>query len=362
MPQARLLVADLDDTAVSGLFVGALNQGPLADLIEVVAVDPRTGERRMNAGEAAGFITIPEGFAEAVFQDEPLALPLVVDPSDPILPGILVETFSIFTDAVFFIQRILGEPLRDLTWPEGPPDPAQFTAVSATIGQVLGEAGAYLFPPAIELEVVVTRSTARSMNFGQLFLPSMLMMAMLFVAQGHSLDLWKESDAGTLRRTLTTPARVSWFLLGKLAASAVTMLGLGVVALLGGRFVFGIPVADFPGAALWTGLSGALLLLLFMAVQVHATSARGGGVLTGAVIFPLAMLGGSFFPFEAMPDWLAAAGRWTPNGWALVELKRFLQGTGSAGTVVGSTAFVLAACAVLFLWIHHRLTGRFAGR
>ena len=29
--------------------------------------------------------------------------------------------------------------------------------------------------------------------------------------------------------------------------------------------------------------------------------------------------GGSFFPFETMPDWMASFGQLTPNGWALVQ-------------------------------------------
>jgi len=41
---------------------------------------------------------------------------------------------------------------------------------------------------------------------------------------------------------------------------------------------------------------------------------------------PLMMLGGSFFPFEAMPAWMAAAGRWTPNGLGVATLKELLYG------------------------------------
>ncbi|HKI18469.1 MAG TPA: hypothetical protein VKA15_11345 [Isosphaeraceae bacterium] len=32
-----------------------------------------------------------------------------------------------------------------------------------------------------------------------------------------------------------------------------------------------------------------------------------------------------------MPDWLAAAGRQTPNGWALVQFKALLAGTMGPG-------------------------------
>jgi hypothetical protein len=38
------------------------------------------------------------------------------------------------------------------------------------------------------------------------------------------------------------------------------------------------------------------------------------------VLFPLLMAGGSFFPFEALPDWIAAIGRRTPNGFVADRL------------------------------------------
>ena len=42
------------------------------------------------------------------------------------------------------------------------------------------------------------------------------------------------------------------------------------------------------------------------------------------VVFPLMMLGGSFFPFDLMPAWMAAIGRWTPNGLAVTHIRALL--------------------------------------
>ena len=43
-------------------------------------------------------------------------------------------------------------------------------------------------------------------------------------------------------------------------------------------------------------------------------------------MFPLLMLGGSFFPFEAMPRWMAGIGTVTPNGWLLLRLRALIDG------------------------------------
>ena len=60
-----------------------------------------------------------------------------------------------------------------------------------------------------------------------------------------------------------------------------------------------------------------------------------GNVVISAVLFPLLMLGGSFFPSEAMPGWMAQVGRWTPNGWAVERLKALAD---SAGRTAGQLA------------------------
>ncbi|MEJ2153076.1 MAG: hypothetical protein P8Y29_09040, partial [Gemmatimonadota bacterium] len=85
-----------------------------------------------------------------------------------------------------------------------------------------------------------------------------------------------------------------------------------------------------------------------------------GNILTGAAIFPLAMLGGSFFPFEVMPDWLASVGRYTPNGWALTRLNRVFAGELAALDLIRAIGFVALIIAFLTWLAMRRIRGRFA--
>ena len=77
-------------------------------------------------------------------------------------------------------------------------------------------------------------------------------------------------------------------------------------------------------AWIWCVGAGGLFYSLLLGLQMWVSSQRGGNILTSALVFPLLMLGGSFFPTEAMPSGMAAVGRWTPNGWALERLKNIL--------------------------------------
>ncbi|MCK5438682.1 MAG: ABC transporter permease, partial [Gemmatimonadetes bacterium] len=130
--------------------------------------------------------------------------------------------------------------------------------------------------------------------------------------------------------------------------------------LIAGRWVFGIELHGLPMALVWTTFAGMMLLAMMVLVQLFASSERTGNILTGAAIFPLAMLGGSFFPFEAMPDWLASVGRYTPNGWALTKLNQVFAGELPALDLLQSIAAV-ALVIVVFVWLSmRRIRGRFA--
>ena len=70
-PTGTLLVADEDGTFLSGVVVGAFSQDQLGDLIIVEQVSIEDGERRVNEGEASGFLTIPEGCQDAGLNETP---------------------------------------------------------------------------------------------------------------------------------------------------------------------------------------------------------------------------------------------------------------------------------------------------
>ena len=77
---------------------------------------------------------------------------------------------------------------------------------------------------------------------------------------------------------------------------------------------------------LWITFAGAVMLSYFVLLQLLASGQQAGSLLSNLVLFPLVMVGGSFFPFEAMPEWMAAIGGWTPNGLALVRSRRSSRG------------------------------------
>ena len=367
-PQARLLVVDEDESLVSGLLLGAFGQGPLAEMILLEQVDLESGHERIHKGDGSALLVIPAGFGDAVLREHPAELTLLTNPAQRILPGIIEETLSILVDGTFYVQRVFGEPLRAII--DGPAsgddffDDAEVARISVTINQLMERIGESVFPPVIlletEVEVPEQDRDEPPLGLGALFFLGMFFMAVFFMAQGMSDDVWRERAQGTLRRAVTTPQGIVALLAGKLAAGGAVIAGLSLIGLPLGAWIYDVEMTRIPLAVLWAAFSGTVLLALFTLVQLYATSQRMGGILVSMVTFPLLIVGGSFFPFEMMPDFLAAVGRWTPNGWALEQLKAILSGAVQPARLAGTFGGLAGIGAIVFLVSVRRMRRTFA--
>ncbi|MBA2564625.1 MAG: ABC transporter permease [Gemmatimonadetes bacterium] len=365
-PSAHLLVADRDDSLVSGLLVGAFSQGELGELTRVEEVDAPAGRRRIEAGDASALLVIPPGFGADALAGRTSTLTLIRNPAQQILPDILEESLGLMLEAAFYLRQLARAPIALFSTaglPSGAATYPDSTVASGavTINELVARVQPYLFPPVIGLETAEPEPDARAeRGFAELFFPGMVFLALLFMARGMSEDVWRERAQGTLRRAVVSPRGLGEFLGGKLLAGAVLLAVVGVAALLAGRFLFGLDLRGVALAVLWITFAGTAMLALFVLVQLHATSERAGDVLTTAVLFPLAMAGGSFFPFDVMPGWMAAIGRRTPNGWALDELSRILSGQSDLAGLAAAFAGVLAVAVAAFLLALRRLRSGFA--
>ncbi len=366
-PTAHVLLVDQDDTFLSNFISGAGGQGQLGDFLEIERVELDEGMQRIEAGDGTGLLVLPEGFTEAFLAEEPTTLTLITNPSLSILPAILQEGLEMFVEASFYLQRILGEPLREMS--EGPPDGADFfsdlkiASLSTDINRRMRRLEDVLFPVVLKLETEVAEEgegKEEEFNFGLFFLPGVLFMALLFIAQGMSEDLWQEKDGGTLRRVFSTPQHIGVFLGGKLAAGALVMLGVSLAGLSIGVLLFDLAPAPMPLALVWCTFCGTALLALFFALQLLASTRRAGNILSSIVLFPMMMIGGTFFPFETMPEWMADVGRWTPNGLGVTQLKKIMVAELDPGSLLLSVAGIGLFAVLTFVFSIRRVRLRFA--
>lgn len=382
-----LLVADEDDSFLSGLLVGALSQGDAGNLFQVTYVDREAGRAQIEDDEGSALLVIPEGFGAALLREEPMELLLVTNPSQQVLPRIAEETVRILIDVSFYAHRILGDELRQFaSWIDEDAEVADqdIGETSVRINRIAKQVTQHLDPLAIEVTMGVDdqqqepeqaeageesseedksdqkatapASTApKSVSPAFYFFPGMLVMALFFASDGLGADIWLERVNGTIRRLVTTPRSLTVYLAAKCVAAALLIAVVSLVLLLLGLIYFERPWEPLPLAAVWMVLSGVALWAIMVTVQLLATSQRAGTVLTSALTFPLLMLGGSFIPLETMPGWMASIGRATPNGWMLEHLKTILLGTVNPSSLLTAAAALIGVFVLFFFLASKRL-------
>lgn len=358
-PRAKVLIVDQDESVASTLFKGLLAREELKVLeTEVVSLD--AGTARIKKGDGSALLVIPEGFQTGVLKDEPTELRLTTNPAQSVLPQITAQMLQTFVDLVFYAQRILGDELRTIAEESGDfqeaPDDATVARISTSANGVMRRAQRYLAPPVLRIATSVDKSAGKgkgsSVNLAALFLPGIVLMALFFLATGVSEDVWRERDQGTLRRAVSSPGGVGALFGGKILAGMVVAAVISLLLLVLGMGYLGMSFRVLPIAVVWCTVTAGVLLIAMCFIQTLASSQRAGQIFTNAVSFPLLMLGGSFFPSELMPKWLAAVGRYTPNGWSLEYLKDLLLGRGSASSLLfGFTLLVVAGAALYLLTV-----------
>lgn len=304
-PHGTLLIADNDHGIAANALVNAFAQGGLGKMFTVERTGAEEGRRRLDRGDASALLVIPNGFTASFVTGQRVAIQLVRNPAQRVLPEIAEEALATMLDRASTMQ-----------------------------------AGA----PLIRLEAkIYADKTEKPSGFAAILLPGALFMSIFFIAGALAADVWRERTSGALRRIATTPASLGAFLAGKLLASALVFGVVGTLGLVVAHRLMDLHVDNFPLAIAWIALSGSGLYLAIMMLQSAASSERVATLLTNFVTLPLVMLGGGFVPFEWMPRSLANIGEWTPNGWCVMQLRAALEGSLPAASFGVLAAILIAA-------------------
>jgi len=362
-PQGRLLIADEDDSFVSNLLASAFSREPLSKMIFVEKVSRELGRARIDRGDGSALLIIPKGLADAVLRNEPFHLELFTNPSQRILPQMIQQVLTVMVEGEFYLQQVAGAQLRVLSQelPENrAPLDQDIARFSVSVNRLIDSLRKYLIPPVIRLDTEVAQENASGRGFAAVLFPASMFMALVLLSSALAADIWKELNGGTLRRLAMTPVPLAAFLAGRLLFVVVVYAVVALVGVSVARWIAGVPVASFPGAVAWLVFSGSAFFVLMLLLLLQASTQRGANILSNLVVFPLAMLGGSFFPFDFMPQWMAGIGAKTPNGLAVVQFNAILDGSVHARDLELTAAALSIAAALAFLLALRKLRRGFA--
>ena len=196
-PHGTMLLVDEDETFLSELIVAAYSAGELGELISVEKTTFDDGLERVNAGEASGLLVIPKGFSDAFVESTPVTLTLRTNPSQTILPGIITNVTEILLDVGFYAHQLFGDEIETFTSMTNDPSDAQVAAIAVAVQNKMKSVTPRLFPPVIDIEIVEPPPKESTPPLALLFMPGIILMAVMFSANGLASDYWRERSQGT---------------------------------------------------------------------------------------------------------------------------------------------------------------------
>ena len=181
-----------------------------------------------------------------------------------------------------------------------------------------------------------------NLNFISYFVPSMLGLSVMQVGIFAAIPLVADREKLILKRLAATPLR-RWQLVGSNVLMRLLIALVQTVIIVGvGVVVFGVEIA---GSLLLTAAFIALGAMAFLAlgyvIASFAKTEESANGMTSVVQFPMMFLSGTFFPIDAMPDFLKTIARLIPLTYLADALRQVM---------VDGTAFApLCVCAAVLL-------------
>ncbi len=361
--RGTLLVTDLDDSFVSNLLVNSLSQGELSSWIGIKKINAEEAQDIMQAGDASAWLTIQADFADDFLNQQPTTLQLVKNPAQTVIPDLIESALLLFTDAGGYIQQLFSDELATIAAINSNNDLSdlEFTALSLSIRDRIEVFAMSLDPLLIELKERApdNEESTPSVGFGLLMFPGAIMMALLFSISSLAMLIWDDLRSGVLTRLSASSRGISAYFLGQQWAVLV-IFGFMVLLLsvLGGLY-FDLPLRQWPLLIIGLVISGFVMWQILLSLVLLMPTQRSANIVVNAAIFPILMLGGSFFPMEALPDWLAQIGLYFPNGYFLQAIKDALF---NQNNYLMTAGLIAVAMIVLFWLINRALLNRLTRR
>jgi ABC-2 type transport system permease protein len=335
MPKIKVLLVDKDGGFFGGFLRQAMQQGDLADMLDITEVSAAEGEEMMSGGKASALIEIPEGFTSNVLDGLPVEIRLVKNPSEFFLPIVVEEitkTMAVLLDGGTRIFNAPMSKMRSIVDQESWPDASDMEEVmdGARNGVILayGYIADSLITFTDEVAALPDSVSAaddpvvENFNIFAYVMPGSMMIGLLFIVELVLRDLLRERKEGTLRRMLAAPVTTGQVVAGKVgAAFAITMISallLLAVSRLGFGVDLGDPLALFLQTVATIMMCTGIMTFLYGAIS----NERAADAVMSVVIIAMALFGGSMVPIEQMPPSLQAAGKFSPVFWAADGIKR----------------------------------------
>ncbi len=329
LPRIKVLLVDRDKGFASNFFKQGMKQGKLAEMIDLVEVEPARGRELMDKGAASALVEIPEGFSAKLLERRGAESVFLKNPSETFLPVIAEELTSTMAVIMDDAVRLFGAPIDSVRamltagkWPAG----GRLTTLLEGARSRVALISPYLGDSLISMKAETVsaepgKSPAAAANIFAFIMPGSIVIGLLFIGEITMRDILRERRAGTLDRIFTSPVGPRTVLAGKMiSAFAITFVAcliLVVVGAVGFRIEWGNP------AALWTLLVGSILMCVGIMALAYGLvkSDRAADAALPVIIIVICIFGGAMIPFESMGAAMQRLAPASPAFWIIDGVK-----------------------------------------
>jgi ABC-2 type transport system permease protein len=344
-----MAVVDRDSSLVSRFVVGALNQGPLEDLITPYPVETlEEVEKLFSRGKASAALVIPEQFGEKLLRSDTVTLTLYRNPRHTIAPQIAEGIVGGLATLGNGASSLFRQPLavvQGMIDQDRTPTADEVAGLARTF-YALGDNAPNLGAIAnIDVKIVEDKQKQPwELNMAAMFFPGLVAFALMSLSLAIEYRFLFDRKNKVNHRIVMTPMRPANILFQQRLYSVAFLYVMAVgTALLGGIIWSiapkGIVTVNLVAVALILFITGINGIIFGMTNSLKAVSA-----ISSVVLMVLMALGGGFFPIEFYPGWARSVAEWIPTGMANAALTRTLTGR-EAGV---SLPLLYAYCAAFF--------------
>ena len=337
----RVAFADEDSSAASISFAEELNK---SNAIRLYPMPREDAINRVRKGRASAYMIIEEGFGEeGVFSlfggGENKKLKIGMDPSKSAevgyLRGLLTKAmFSMIRqriaapDSMLSIVRKQLEEMRkgsDL-------EDSQHKLLLDYLGEtenflenvdsnIYAQGGLSLDNGGFDIEAVEQQRDNYPRSSFDITFPTGILWGLLACAASFAISLVQERTRGTYLRLRLAPISLMQVLASKGLACFLSCIGISVLLIAVGYFIFGVHIANF-GLLILAILFGAICFVgIMMAISVLGKTEQAVGGAGWAILLILAMFGGGMIPLAFMPSWLLTVSHISPVKWGILALE-----------------------------------------
>ena len=354
LPRIKVLLVDRDKGMASNFLKQGMKQGKLAEMIDLVEVEPARGRGLMEKGKASALVEIPEGFTSRLLDRRGAEIVFLKNPSESFLPIVaeeLVGTMAVIMDDAV---RIFGAPIDSVRamfkageWPRG----AELAALLGSARSRIALIKPYLSDSLLSMRAETVsaepgKRPAEKFNIFALIMPGSIMIGLLFIGEITMRDILRERRAGTLERIFTSPLGPGTVLAGKmLSAFAITFVSCALLLAVG-AFGFGIKWGN--PAPLLAHLIGSILMCIGIMALVFGgvKSDRAADAMTPVIIIVICIVGGAMIPYESMGAAMQRFAPASPAFWVIDGFKAIAVRHEGFGGIAWDLAYVFGVGAV----------------